>query len=588
MGRRRCQQDVNMANCRIENLYKLAASTTARNCDLYKCEFRSLPNTVQCDIYRQLYETGKTEVLVAELSELDVVSKVLRAGDTRIKLLTVFQGLREEGFNLSSLLATEFLKRCDKISVGGGSPGRLIIQRILKIGMSLGGFLSEGGWYEDAEDVLANSYKFCNTRETEDCKIATKFLTRLLHVRAANCKFDAAKDTFQEAVDIASKLDSKNQEICLAVLYGEKCGLLFSLSDYGEGYVFSVKALRKIGPGLPMKAVVDILRNASKACVVKRKFKKAELLIKQAMFLAKKHFGCDHPKYADTLIDYGYYLLNVDAIHLSVKVYKEAFRTRLCVFGYNNLHVATAHEDLGYALYVHEYSTGNFDEARYHAERAISIITNLFPDDHLLLASSKRVKALILEEIAIDNPIRQKEEEILKEAQELHLASLDLARKSFGENNVQTAKHYGNLGRLFQSMRKYKEAEDMHKKAIEIKERILGSEDYEVALSLGHLASLYNYDMEQYDKAEQLYLRSIAIGKKLFGDGYSGLEYDYRGLINLYDSQGDFDRMETYHQTLMDWKDLRETANRKESAHEKTPDPWPTGQFIQNFLSQPD
>lgn len=33
-----------------------------------------------------------------------------------------------------------------------------------------------------------------------------------------------------------------------------------------------------------------------------------------------------------------------------------------------------------------------------------------------------------------------------------------------------------------------------------------------MALSLGHLASLYNYDMEQYDKAEQLYLRSIAIG----------------------------------------------------------------------------
>lgn len=36
-----------------------------------------------------------------------------------------------------------------------------------------------------------------------------------------------------------------------------------------------------------------------------------------------------------------------------------------------------------------------------------------------------------------------------------------------------------------------------------------------MALSLGHLASLYNYDMEQYDKAEQLYLRSIAIGMYL-------------------------------------------------------------------------
>ena len=37
-------------------------------------------------------------------------------------------------------------------------------------------------------------------------------------------------------------------------------------------------------------------------------------------------------------------------------------------------------------------------------------------------------------------------------------------------------------------------------------------QDYEVALSLGHLASLYNYDMERYDKAEELYLRSIEIG----------------------------------------------------------------------------
>lgn len=40
------------------------------------------------------------------------------------------------------------------------------------------------------------------------------------------------------------------------------------------------------------------------------------------LFCFRQHFGCDHPKYADTLIDYGYYLLNVDAINLSVKVYK--------------------------------------------------------------------------------------------------------------------------------------------------------------------------------------------------------------------------------------------------------------------------
>lgn len=121
---------------------------------------------------------------------------------------------------------------------------------------------------------------------------------------------------------------------------------------------------------------------------------------------------------------------------------------------------------------------------------------------------------------------------MLEKAEELHQTALRLTKAAFGEQNVQTAKHYGNLGRLYQSMKKYvvrcwftvlidrsklndfnlQEAEDMHLKAIKIKEMLLGQEDYEVALSLGHLASLYNYHMHHYRKAEELYLRSIAIG----------------------------------------------------------------------------
>lgn len=38
--------------------------------------------------------------------------------------------------------------------------------------------------------------------------------------------------------------------------------------------------------------------------------------------IASEVFGEEHPKYADTLIDYGFYLLNVDAISQGVKVYQ--------------------------------------------------------------------------------------------------------------------------------------------------------------------------------------------------------------------------------------------------------------------------
>ena len=56
----------------------------------------------------------------------------------------------------------------------------------------------------------------------------------------------------------------------------------------------------------------------------------------------------------------------------------------------------------------------------------------------------------------------------------------------------QTAKHYGNLGRLYQSMEQCSKAEEMHLKAIHIKEELLGKDDYEVALSVGHLARSVN------------------------------------------------------------------------------------------------
>ena len=80
----------------------------------------------------------------------------------------------------------------------------------------------------------------------------------------------------------------------------------------------------------------------------------------------------------------------------------------------------------------------------------------------------------------------------------------------------------------------------------------------QVALSVGHLASLYNYDMKEYSKAEQLYLRSIKIGRKLFGPSYSGLEYDYRGLIQVYHLTRNYEKFIEYQEILDQWRISRE------------------------------
>lgn len=310
------------------------------------------------------------------------------------------------------------------------------------------------------------------------------------------------------------------------------------------------------------RTVIDVLRQASKSSVVYRKFPQAALVINQAIGLATKLYEIDgHPQYSDTVMDYGFYFLSYDSIQESVNNYEKALLIRKKVFEKNNLQVAVGLENLAYAHYVNEYSSGNFYYAREYAERSMKIMERLLPDNHLMLASVKRVKALILEEIALDmrntyTPSSQ--DSILQQAEKLHKDALALSHIAFGERNVQTAKHYGNLGRLYQSMSNYDEAEKMHLRAIAIKEELLGPIDYEVGLSVGHLASLYNYHMKREEEAEKLYLRSIQIGIDLFGDAYSGLEYDYRGLIHAYTKMQDIHKLLHYSQIFREWKRKRE------------------------------
>lgn len=67
--------------------------------------------------------------------------------------------------------------------------------------------------------------------------------------------------------------------------------------------------------------------------------------------------------YSDILMDYGYCLLNSDNVELGVATYRKALKMRLKIYRSNNINIAIAAEDLAYALYVKDYSSGQFTEA---------------------------------------------------------------------------------------------------------------------------------------------------------------------------------------------------------------------------------
>uniref|UniRef100_A0A1Q3G2B5 Putative kinesin light chain n=2 Tax=Culex tarsalis TaxID=7177 RepID=A0A1Q3G2B5_CULTA len=474
-------------------------------------------------------------------------------------------------------------------------------------GIRLGSFLCESGWLEDSLHVFNITLDMIQLLRASYMRylIELNCIQKLLCAQTAFCCFKEANVTCAQALAIIDKLTQQHQQdlklsasaqpcsssssscssrksshsfsasygedvdalsnipnSLLANIYQQISVLHFYRSEYDLSYRWSIRALKHINKHTPDRIIVDVLRQVAKSCVVKRQFQSASMLIKQAVCRARNSFGTNHQKYADALLDYGFFLLNVDSIANSVAVYTEAHEILCRIFGPRNLHVAVAHEDLAYCLYVLEYSSGKFDSATANVERAIDIMKELVPSNHLMLASAKRVKALILEEIALDTMASTIDynrcKSLLEQSEELHRSALHLSLEAFGETNVQTAKHYGNLGRLYQSMSKFDDAEQMHKRAIRIKTHILGPYDYEVGLSIGHLASLYNYHMQKHLEAEELYLKSIEISLRLFGESYSGLEYDYRGLIHIYEYTGDQARYDQYSNVLEEWRMLRE------------------------------
>jgi len=74
-------------------------------------------------------------------------------------------------------------------------------------------------------------------------------------------------------------------------------------------------------------------------------------------------------------------------------------------------------------------------------------------------------------------------------------------------------------------------------------------------------------------------------GKKLFGEGYSGLEYDYRGLIKLYNSLGNYEKVFEYHNILSNWNRLRDRQFAVADALEDVnTTPQQTHEVVQAFL----
>ncbi|XP_026331285.1 amyloid protein-binding protein 2-like, partial [Hyposmocoma kahamanoa] len=279
----------------------------------------------------------------------------------------------EHGSKLSVELATAYLARCDASAH--------TMDYLIHLGLKLGGFLNEAGWYADAERVLLRVKDLCQSlpQTTYYKRLTLECCHRLLNTQSAYCCFPAASETYklalellgipddvtgpmpngpfafgdrsfyreneQQTDDTADRLSSlsvsgdesspsEGQQYLVwrRPVYGadalvvrtckEISSLFFIRCDYCAAHAWAMRALALLTPHTPPKITIEVLRACGKACVVKRRFTQAGILVRQAVALARRVFGPHHPRYAAALLDYGFYLLNIDSITHSVAVYE--------------------------------------------------------------------------------------------------------------------------------------------------------------------------------------------------------------------------------------------------------------------------
>lgn len=171
-------------------------------------------------------------------------------------------------------------------------------------GLRLGTFLFECGWLEDSLKVLSVTKSMIGELDEDYPKLLLQLscYQKLLHVQALFCCYKDASTTTNLTLNLIKKIQNSHYDhndaffnsctkgvpdSLLANIYHELSVLHFNRSEYDHSYKWGVKALEFLRSTTPAKISVDVLRQAAKSCVVKRKFQIANLLINSSVRIAE-------------------------------------------------------------------------------------------------------------------------------------------------------------------------------------------------------------------------------------------------------------------------------------------------------------
>jgi len=197
---------------------------------------------------------------------------------------------------------------------------------------------------------------------------------------------------------------------------------------------------------------------------------------------------------------------------------------------------------------------GGFARARVLAQEILTIRTRVQGGDHwktrdarreveklgrlVAMPAAAQVELGSAAKLGADAEVRTAHGEY-DQARTLNEQVLQIRRRLLGEEHLDTAESYNNLGASLREQGKYAKAQSVLEMAVEIYRRRLGEDHNQLAGSYNELAADLN-DQGKYAEAQLLLQRALAIRRAVLGEDDVDTARFYNNLASNLDSQGKY------------------------------------------------
>ncbi|XP_062554931.1 uncharacterized protein LOC134220020 [Armigeres subalbatus] len=356
-------------------------------------ELQFLPTAALVNIFEEMcLYPGLRNILRQELADPALFMRIFNGHASNQHILD--RCLREASLSGKPVLSDLATNYCDMARGDPLEPGSPAFMSRILATMKLGTYLNEAGWSSSSVDVLVIAKDMISLIKDNRFynKLELECMQKLLHSEIS-CSHPNARQTSENLQKYI--VDNTNADD-LVKSYIEISYFHYSVHEYDLCHDFAVKVMNLVTDSTAIGDVIAVLQLEALYCFAKERYDLGCMLISQAIHRARSKYGNLHPRYADVILTYGECLLLMNAVSDAISTFMELLDITTKLYGQHTPTVPIVQGYLAYGFYLRSHTTGRFDMAQNHIDKAIAHAKQIIPTNQRVLGDLNAIYNIVI------------------------------------------------------------------------------------------------------------------------------------------------------------------------------------------------